>query len=342
MPVNTTQARAGANRLLTNLAQTDFMSPSHVLRLLFPMAAVGRMGGLVPTFSSTWDGEEEDDRRASGGDYNVVDDDWGSRPYKLQARGFKYKIGDEKEADATDEGIDVGTRAVQVLMEKTAYKLEREQAAVAGNAANYATGHTAALGAAEKFNTASANPVNPGLTLREGNAVVRRRIGRDPNVLVLGDDTFDALVENPFVVDRTKYTGRDSISLAMIASLYGYELAVKVDMPGTFQGNALSAYVHPEVIRAWRSASVNDDLMGGFRVPYQINGRINRMMSNFGFTYTYRGQPTISNRYFDEDTDSFCYKLRFNRSVEATGVAPEDDAQAGKIIFGYLHTACVA
>ena len=123
----------------------------------------------------------------------------------------------------------------------------------------------------------------------------------------------------------------------MIAALYNYQLAVMVSLPNTFKGLALSAYVDPRIIEAWRSASRNDDLMGGFRVPYQINGRINRFMSSYGFTYTYQGQPRMSNRYWDEDTDSWCFKLKFNRSVEHTGV---DDAN--KLIFGYLHTDCVA
>lgn len=336
MPVNAYEARAGANRLLTNLAQTEFMMPELVLRILFPLAEVGQMGGLVPTFDSVWDGTEEDDARAPGGNYNVVDDDWGSRPYKLDGRGLKYQIPEEKQLDADSEGINVGERSVQVLMEKTAIKLEREQAAIAGTAANYATGHSAALGVDEKFNSASATPVNPGDTLRAGNAVVRGKIGRDPNVLVLGDDSFDALAENPFVVDRIKHTGRDSITLDTLAKLYNYRLAVKVMLPNTFKGLALSAYVDPRIIEAWQPTTQGADLAAGFRVPYQINRRINRFMASFGFTYTYQGQPRMSNRYWDEDTDSWCYKLKFNRSAEATGV---DDGN--KLIFGYLHTACV-
>ena len=340
MAPNAYEARAGSNRLLTNLAQTSFMMPELVLRILFPMAEVGQMGGLVPVFDDVWDGTEEDDDRAPGGEYNVIEDGYGSRPYKLSGKGLKYVINEEQLNDANSVGINWGNRATQILMEKTSIKLERQQAAVAGNASNYAPGFTAALGADEKFNSASANPVNPGEILRAGNAVVRQRIGRDPNVLVLGDDSFDALAENPTVIDRIKHTGRDSVTLDMIANLYNYQLAVKVNLPRTFRGNALSAYVDPRIISAWRSSGRNDNLMGGYRVPYRVIGGINRFMSNFGFTYCYQGQPRMSNRYWDEDSDSYCYKLKFNRSIEQTGVAKEGAAD-GKIIFGYLHTACV-
>lgn len=334
---NAYEARAGSNRLLTNLAQTQFMMPELVMRILFPLAEVGQMGGLVPTFDSIWDGSEEDDDRAPGGNFNEVEDGYGSRPYKLSTKGLKYKIPEEKLSEADTVGIDWGRRATQVLMEKTAIRLERQQAAIAGAASNYASGHTAALDADHKFNSATSGKVNPGIVFREGNAVVRQKIGRDPNVLVLGDDSFDALAENEFVLDRIKHTGRDSITLDMLANLYNYDLAVKVSLPSTFRGLALSAYVDPRVIQAWRSAGANDQLMGGFKMPYQVSGAINRFMSNFGFTYTYQGQPRMSNRYWDEDTDSYAYKLKFNRSVEPTGVDG-----AGKLIFGYLHTACVA
>lgn len=344
MPVNLYEARAGANKLLTNLAQTEFMRPNLVMRILFPMAFVGQMGGLVPTFKSAYEAQDSpDDRRADGGGFNEIRDEWGSRAYKLTTHGLLYPISSEKMAEAESEGINVASRATDLLMDETAIALEVEQATVAGTAANYASGHTAALGANEKFDATGESAINPGTTLRAGNAVVRSRIGREPNVLVLDDAVFDALAENQFVTDRIKHTGRDSVTLDMIAALYNYQVAVKVDLPDAFTGCALSAYVDQRVISAWRGTGRNDDLMGGFRVPYRVTGGIDRYMPNFGFTYTYNGgttepaHPYMTNRNWDENNHRYDWKLKFNRSVEATGV---DDS--GKIIFGYLHTACLS
>ena len=344
MPSNNVyEANAGASKLLTNIVQTDYMSPGFVLRLLFPIVGVGDMTGLVPTFQSTWSEKEEpDDGRAPGGGFNRIEDSYGSRPFNLDSRGFKYAKNSAEYSIGMNSGVNWGVRATNVLMDNAAQRLERQQAALAGNANNYNTNHTASLGADAKFNSTTARKIPPGVTFRAGNRVVRNRIGRDPNVLVLGGDAFDALAEDATIVDRIKHTSRDSVTLQMIARLYNYQIAVKVDIPQVFDGNALTAYVDPRVIQAWLNGSTNDDLMGGFRIPYRINGNIDQFTPNFGYTFAFNGagqqpaHPYITARHWSEDNHEYDWKLLFNRQVQLTGVDDED-----KVIFGYLHTDTV-
>lgn len=332
---NPRQARAGADKILTNLGQTEYLLPDLVGRLIFPMAVVGQLGGLVPTFESILENEDVDDDRADGGNYNNINDGYGTRPYNLNIKGLKYSIPYYKMNEASSIGINWGQRGTQRLSETAQLKLEREQMLIAGSAALYETGHSTALDADTQFGSDTAGKVAPGVTFRAANAVVRRTIGRDCNVLVIDADAFDKLQEDSTVIDRTKHTGRDSVTEAMIASLFDFDVVVKVKLPGTAMANkALLAYVHPAVVQQWLSSGNTGGLTGGYRVPFRTTGAINRLMPSYGFTYVYDGQPTISPQLWNEQNEEYYYKLNFSRSVEHTGVNEGNQ----KITFGHLLT----
>jgi len=56
--------------------------------------------------------------------------------------------------------------------------------------------------------------------IREFKRTVRRKIGRNPNRLVLGDLTRDVLLDHPDVLERIKYTERGVASVDLLASLF--------------------------------------------------------------------------------------------------------------------------
>lgn len=332
---NPRQARAGADKILTNLGQTEYLLPDLVGRLIFPMAAVGQLGGLVPTFESVLENEDVDDDRADGGNYNEIKDGYGTRPYQLEIKGLKYPIPYYKMNEAASIGINWGQRGTQRLSETAQLKLEKQQMGTAGDTSLYESGHTTALDSDSQFGSETANKVAPGVTFRAANAIVRRTIGRDCNVLVIDADAFDKLQEDSTVIDRIKHTGRDSVTEAMIANLYDFDVVVKVTLPNTGMANkALLAYVHPAVVQQWLSGGSQNNLNGGYRVPFRTTGAINRLMPSYGYTYCYEGQPTISPQLWNEENEEYYYKLNFTRSVEHTGVNESNQ----KITFGHLLT----
>lgn len=59
---------------------------------------------------------------------------------------------------------------------------------------------------------------DPVADLRAYRRLIRQKIGRHGNTLILGEDVMDTLVDHPMLVERVKYQGGD-VSEALIASL---------------------------------------------------------------------------------------------------------------------------
>lgn len=64
---------------------------------------------------------------------------------------------------------------------------------------------------------------NPIVDLRLFSDLVRQKTGRKLNKWVYSKKVWDVLVDHPLIVDRLKYTSKDSITPDMLARLVGYE-----------------------------------------------------------------------------------------------------------------------
>jgi hypothetical protein len=63
----------------------------------------------------------------------------------------------------------------------------------------------------------------PFTNVQTGIQTVQKAIGRKPNMLLLGQETFDKLINHPDVVEKAKYTSAASISEDMLARIFGVE-----------------------------------------------------------------------------------------------------------------------
>src|SRR5690606_40073095 len=64
---------------------------------------------------------------------------------------------------------------------------------------------------------------NPCAVIQDGKSSVLSKALRKPNLIIVGQEVFNALVNHPMILDRVKYTSRDSITPDMLASLFDVE-----------------------------------------------------------------------------------------------------------------------
>lgn len=310
MAMNPSQARV-IDPILTEVAR-GYMNPGYVGEALFPVIPVGQRGGRVIRF-----GKEHFMRyatqRAPGTNFATVEFGYSAESYSLIQHALRGKVPIEllEEAKAVP-GIDFSKNAVTQTMEIIRLETEIQRAELALNAALYDSANKLTLSGSTQWSHADSDPAT---AISNAGEVIRSKTGRRPNVLLLGAKTFAGMRNHPKIIDRIKYTGRDSITPDMLAQLFGVEKvvvggAVTADADGVFSDvwgkHAVLAYSAPAPLASMGTPS-------------------------YGYTYQMRGYPIAEPGFFDRDTDSWLYPVK-----------EEVDPQLVGAEAGFLFTNAVA
>jgi len=326
-PNSLREAGLNINVPLTNIAQ-GVRQPQFVMRDLFPMVEVGTDNGQIIRFDESVY-EEIDDTRADDTEYPEVQDGYKGQAFELNIKGFSYRVGDKKARRMENLRVNWGQRAQMRMMDRAGLKHEIEAAVAATTLNAYATTNRVTLAAGQQFNEAN---INPGSVIRQARSAVSGQIGMDPNVMIIGQDVFDALAENDSIKERIKYTSKDSLTEDMLAAFYGFA-SVKVCKAIVKRNGAKQRVFGKHVVMAYTNpAGLNQS-----KLPYRVDGVIDNETPSFGYTYVYLNNPLAYSPYYDQDRGSTVYKLDFDRSVVRTGV---DDSNL--ITHGFFIQNAVA
>lgn len=306
MPLSNSQVRV-IDPILSSIVQ-GYSNPELVGSALFPAVPVDQSGGQIIEF-----GKESfmaaDTRRAPGGVTRRMALGYLGRPYATENHALEAIIPIEHQRDAAQvPGIDLAGLNVGLVQSIHLTNLERQQAAVARNAANYDANHKIALAGAAKWSDPASKPL---VDVSAAKEAIRASSGRYPNTLLISAKVFAALQANASITSRFQYTTAASITTDMLANYFGVAkvvvgAAVTADDAGAFTDiwglDAVLAYV-PQTLSTIQQPS-------------------------FAYTYTLRGHPYVKQPYLDNNRESWVYGVHFERVPVLTGM------QSGFLIQG--------
>ncbi len=298
MPMTNSQARV-IDPVLSNVAQ-GYRHPEHVGGALFPRVDVQVSGGQVLEFG-TESFRLYNARRAPGANTKRVEFGYLGKPFALVQDALEGKVPFEHLRDASRApGVNLGTRATNGVMRALSLALEHEQAQIARDPANYDAQHQVDLAAAKWTDDAN----NPTKDIETGRTAIADSIGLEPNVLLLSRAAFAAVRDNAVVVERFKYTSRDSITAEMLANLWDLERVV-VGKAVIFDdaGNSTPVW-GADAVLAYVPAAPS-----GMEEP------------SYGYTYTMEGHPIVERPYQDRNAKSWIYPVTYERAPVQTGMA---------------------
>jgi hypothetical protein len=291
------QARV-VDPVLSTVAR-GFKAPAFVAPILFPRVPVPVAGGTIIEF-----GREEfrqlNLRRAPGTATKRLPMGYGNRPYALVQDAVDVPVPREHARDAAIvPGINLGTIASQKGMRAMLQGLEMEAAALARATGTYAASNRIALGAGSRFSDAA---VDPQIAIDNGREAVRAAIGLYPNTAILGPRVMSAVRRNPFIIDRVKYTGRDSVTTEILANLWELERVVV--------GQAVSLDATDTQVDIWGTDVV---------LAYTAVGPVDNAEPSYGFTYEMQGHPLVEQPYWDNQHKSWFYPVSYERVPVVAG-----------------------
>ncbi|GAB0057421.1 hypothetical protein SIID45300_01749 [Candidatus Magnetaquicoccaceae bacterium FCR-1] len=299
MPMNLQQVRV-VDPVLANLAQ-GYVHPEHVGHKLFPAVPVQVSGGQVLEF-----GRESfklyNVRRAPGAATKRISFGYLGKAFALTQHSIEVPVPREHQRDASRvPGVDLGQRAVNLGMRSLALNLEHEQAQLATTAGNYDSNHKLALTGTDKWSDGAHS--NPGANIEAGREAIRASVGIYPNTLLLSASAFAALKYHPQVIERIKYTGRDSVTPEMIGTLW--------DIPTVAVGKAVVT----------DDAGVNTDVWGNNAILAYVPAAPSGMEEpSYGYTYTMEGHPLVEQPYYENNAKSWIYPVTYERAPVLSGI----------------------
>lgn len=300
-PLNTRTA-AVVDPILSTHAR-GYRNAEFISHLVFPRVTIPNRSMRVLKF-----GKESfrmmNTRRAPGANKKRVQYGYASDPVSLVQDALEglVPVEHQEEAQAVP-GINLAEGAINMVLDIIDLGHEYEAAQLARTPGNYAAANRVALAGGDRW---SSDTSDPQADVDEAKEAIRRMIGRYPNTLTLGPSAFNALKRHPKVKEQFKYTGRDSITTAMLAAYF--------DVDRVIVGKAVWL---PETVGEDRPAS---DVWGDDAIlSYVPTTGDNFQVPSYGYTYELRGYPQVRQPYFENSNDSWIYPTTTERRVILTG-----------------------
>lgn len=313
MPQMTNAQARVIDPILSEVAQ-GYKNADMVGMSLFPYVPVGQRGGKILSFG------KEDFRlyntgRTPGSNTKRVQFGHSSGSYALEQHALEGMVPFElmEEAEAVP-GIDLGSGAVTKVQDIISLRLEKAQADLATNAALYAASNKTTLSGTSQWSDYGATS-DPAGDVEAAKEAVRAQIGRRPNTVVMGAAVFAELRNHPKIIDRIKYTGRDTATPELLAGLFGVQRVMVGD----------AIYENDSAAMA--------DVWGKFVVVAytELGGIADMGRPTYGYTYRLRGYPIVEQAYQDRNAKSWIYPVTDEVSPVIAGAAG-----------GFLISAAVA
>jgi hypothetical protein len=272
-----------------------------VARTLFPLADVAMYGGKVTEFDKSAF-KLYNSKRAPGTNTKRIQFGYQGKPYAIVPSALEAPVPRELMRDATQvPGINLASRAVNTVLRALNLEHEYEAAQLARNASNYDAGHKVALTGTSRWSGSAGDPSGD---IRDGKEAVRQTIGVYPNTAILSASAFSAAQENAKILDRTKYTSKDSITTDILARLWGL---AKVEV-----GEAVVADAAESFGDVW-----GDDVILAYT---NVSTDPNVEEPSFAYTYVIEGHPLVEQPYWDNSAKSWIYGVSFDNTPVLSGI----------------------
>lgn len=283
--------------VLTTLAR-GYMNAELIAIILFPFALVNKEAGKIPQF-----GKEAfkiyNTERALRAKSNRIDPEGISMiPYVCDEHDLEYPV-DYREKDES-EVLDLDSHGAKVTSDGIRLRHEKKCADLAQSAANYPAGNKITLAGQSQFSDyVNSNPIG---VIETGKEAVRAKVGKRPNVMVMGAATHKTLKNHPALLERIKYSMKGVVTLDLMKEIFGINNIVV--------GEAVYAADDGTFSDIW-----GDNIILAY-VPEAEAGKHEKEEPSFGYTLRKKGMPQVD-KYAENggklnlvrNTDNFIPKI---------------------------------
>ena len=278
--------RGSVDPILTGIVQ-GYSNEAFVSEKLMPTVPVVKETGKYPKFG----GEQmivNDDVRAIGDDKikQIPKEDYEMLSYALAEHALAVPI-DHREIENAANIVDLQAYYARVVVESLALGKEKERADMLQNPANYATGNKTALSGTDCWTDSASSPI---VQLRDAISTIRSKTVQEPNVSLLGRDSFAALQEHADLINKIQYSQLGVVTEDLISAV----LSTKNNKIDVVVGTGM--YKDPSTggfVELW------DDVAILAYVPKTAPARRSMYQLAFAYTFQKKGYPKAARKAGD-------------------------------------------
>lgn len=299
--------------ILSDIAQ-GYRNGAMIGMNLFPAVPVAQRGGKIISFSKE-DFALYNTGRSPGANTRRVQYGYSNGNYTLEQHALEAVCPWELLQEASQVAkIDQAAIAVRKTQNIIALRLEKAQADLATTAASYQAANKTTLSGTSQWSDYTGTS-NPSKDIETAKEAIRAATGKRGNTVIVAAAVYAKLKQHPAIIDRLKYTGRDSVTTDLLANLW--------DVDRVLVGNAVYT----------DAAGLMTDVWGKFVVVAYTNIASAQDLGEPSYGYTYRldGAPYVEQGYQDRNAKSDIYP-----------VTDEVSPVMAAAISGYLISAAVA
>lgn len=224
--------------------------------------------------------------------------------YTLNEHALRDLVTD-RDRDNADTPIKMDIDTTEYLTEKILMRREIELQQLVQTSATWA--NSTSLTTTLKWNTSTTNPITQ---IDSAASLIALTSGKQPNVVVMNDETFRTVKENTSTVDRVKYTSAESLTPNMIARLFNVE---QVLVGGSILNTAEEGVNTVTMSFIWQ-----DSVFIGY---VERNPGLKKLSALYTFESRNMGNPYKVKKYRVEERDGDMIEVQtmFSHVAPATG-----------------------
>ena len=302
--MNASQVRLNQSPILTNLL-LGMGQGTYIAETLFP-----RLPQALSSITLAQMGNERfkryNLRRAPGAATKRIEVKYEGKSYSVDQYSVEVPVPREiiRESDESrrlnvGNYLDISQIAMTTASGILAQDYELDVAGVATLPASFAAGHVIALAAGTKWSATTGTPVTD---IRAASDVIRKKIGKRPNKLVLSADAASALITNTEVRGYLPTTQMGPASMDQLKTILNVTDIVMGDAVWMDNDNVGRDGWGNNAILAYAPT------IGGAG-----GGSISLAEPAFGFTNVIEGHPFAETPYFENGIKSWVYGGTFER-----------------------------
>lgn len=208
------------NKPLTDML-VGYHNSEYISDQIFPSVMVNKQTDIIPAINKSAFFRDEANgpigEASEAGDIGYTVDT--SDTYYCTPYGVKHFISDARRMNE-DDPFDSDREASMLVTNAILLRRERDFVTNFWKTTVWGTDVTGASTVAKWSDYSTSAPIE---NMRTYSRTIRRLLGREPNLLVLGDLTADRLLDHPDVLERIKYTERGIASTDLLATLFGVD-----------------------------------------------------------------------------------------------------------------------
>lgn len=222
--------------------------------------------------------------RADGSESNRASFNVSTATYQLEEHALHDDITERQRKNA-DKAIRVDADVTEYLTGVILLRREVDLQTVVQTAANWANATSLTSTFAWSLNTTTSNPIT---FVDSASSVILVNAAKRPNRIVMNDQVINAVKEHQSIVDRVKYTSRDSIGPDIIGRLFRIEQVLVPEIAYNTADEGLA----DSMSRVW-----NDTVWMGYVEP---NPGLKKVSALYTMWQENTGSPYVTKKWRED------------------------------------------